>query len=220
MRRMERGGLFTIERAWARGHRRQRRKPPSAAALRAAAGSALIALACALAPPAGTAATPAPAGQHARVVLLRYSAPVPDAWQPQPPSSGFRLAQFRVPGSGGTADAEAIVFHFGQGQGGSAAANIARWASQFSAADGRPVVPKVETFTVERMPATLVELTGRYARGIGAGPVAQATPDQTLLATVVEAPEGNLIFQLHGPRATVEQHRAGFVAMVKGVKAR
>ena len=47
-----------------------------------------------------------------------------------------------------------------------------------------------------------------------------ARPGQTLLAAVVESPRGNLIFQLHGDRATVESHRSGFVAMVKGLHPR
>ena len=88
------------------------------------------------------------------------------------------------------------------------------------AADGRPVRPKVERFEAGGMPATLVELTGRYARQLGMSAGAEAKPGQTLLAAVVESPEGNLTFQLHGDQATVEQHRKGFVAMVKGLKRR
>jgi hypothetical protein len=43
-------------------------------------------------------------------------------------------------------------------------------------------------------------------------------PDQILLAAIVEAPEGNVIFQLHGDRATVEANRRAFVEMVRGWK--
>jgi hypothetical protein len=39
-----------------------------------------------------------------------------------------------------------------------------------------------------------------------------------LLAAIVEAPEGNVIFQLHGDRATVEANRRAFVEMVRGWK--
>jgi hypothetical protein len=150
-----------------------------------------------------------------RVTLLRYSAPVPAAWQPQPPTSQFRLAQFRVPAAPGAADAELVVFHFGAGQGGSAAANIARWSSQFTGADGATVQPKVESLRVGGLPATLAEFHGTYARALAGVPAAPRA-GQTLLAAIVEAPEGNVIFQLHGDRATVQANRAAFLAMLQG----
>lgn len=163
---------------------------------------------------AATAACTQPAQ---RIPLLRYSVPVPAQWQAQRPASSFRLAQFRVPAAAGAADAEVVVFHFGAGQGGSAAANIARWTSQVTGPDGRPASPKVETFQVGSVPVTLAELGGTYARALGGVPSAPR-PDQTLLAAVVEAPEGNVIFQLHGDRPTVDAHRAAFLAMVRGWK--
>jgi hypothetical protein len=152
-----------------------------------------------------------------RVTLLRYSVPVPAQWQAQQPASNFRLAQLRVPAAPGASDGEVVVFHFGAGQGGSAAANVARWTSQFAGADGKPVSPRTETFQVGGLPATLVELRGTYARGVG-GMAGAPKPDQMLLAAVVEAPEGNVIFQLHGDRATVEANRRAFVDMVRGWK--
>lgn len=150
-----------------------------------------------------------------RVNVLRYSVPVPAQWQAQPPASQFRLAQFRVPAAAGASDAEVVVFHFGAGQGGSAAANIARWSSQFADAEGKPVSPRTETFTAGKLPVTLVELSGTYARGMG-GMSGAPKPGQMLVAAIVEAPEGNVIFQLHGDRATVEANRRAFVEMVKG----
>jgi hypothetical protein len=156
-------------------------------------------------------------GTTERVTLLRYSVPVPAHWQAQPPASNFRLAQFRVPAAPGASDGEVVVFHFGAGQGGSAVANIARWSSQFTGGDGKPVNPKRETFSAGALPATLVELSGTYARGVG-GANGAPKPDQMLLAAVVEAPEGNVILQLHGDRATVEGNRRAFVEMVKGWK--
>ena len=149
-----------------------------------------------------------------------YTAPVPPDWQPVPPSSGFRVAQYRAPGAAAAGDGEVIVFFFGRGQGGSAAANIERWASQFSGPDGAAVRPRVETGVVHGMPVTTAELSGSYARGIGAGPVGAARQGQTLRAAVLESPDGNVIFQLHGDSGTVEHHRAGFDAMVRGFAPR
>jgi hypothetical protein len=112
-----------------------------------------------------------------------------------------------------------VVYHFGPGQGGSEAANIARWRSQFQGPDGGPVEPRVERFEVQGVPVTVVELTGAYARGVGIGPQGEALPDRTLLAAIVSGPEGNLYVQLHGPRAVVNRHREGFYALLHGLRA-
>ena len=165
--------------------------------------------------PAATA--PARAGA-ANVRLLDLTAPVPGAWVAQPPASTMRLAQFRVPGKSGQDDAECVVFYFGEGQGGSAEANIARWQGQFSTSDGKAVKALVRHFKVSGLPVTTAELTGTYARSLGMGPSGAPAPDQTLLASVLETPKGNLFFQLHGPRATVAVNREAFLTMLRGIK--
>jgi hypothetical protein len=149
-----------------------------------------------------------------RLKLLSYSVPVPARWQPQPPASNFRLAQFRVPAAAGAGDGEVVVFYFGAGQGGSAAANIQRWTSQFTTADGKPVTPRRDSFEVRGLPVTLVELQGSYARAVG-GVSSAPRPNQMLVAAVVETEQGNVILQLHGDRATVEENRPAFLHMVR-----
>ena len=130
----------------------------------------------------------------------------------------MRLAQFRVPGGPDQGDAEVIFFYFGQGQGGSVEANTARWQSQFTSPDGKPVKPNVGHLKISGMPVTTVELTGTYARGMGMGPAGAPQPDQTLLVAVLETAQGNLHIQMHGPRATVAANREAFLAMVRGIK--
>ena len=174
-----------------------------------AAALALAALAVAAQPPADA----------STLRVLKYAAPVPPSWRAQPPTSRFRAAQYVVPAAPGATDAELVVFYFGRGQGGSPAANAERWASQFSRADGQPVRPGIETFTLRDLAVTVVELNGSYARGIGVGPIGQPRPGQTLLAAVIETPEGNVIVQLHGDHATVNEHRAAFVALLRGFRA-
>jgi hypothetical protein len=151
------------------------------------------------------------------VALLGLTALVPPSWVSQPPASAMRLAQFRVPATAGSGDAECVVFYFGPGQGGSVEANIARWESQFSTPDGKPVKAVVRPLTVSGMPVTAVELAGRYARGVGMGPAGPREPDQTLLVAIVQTPRGNLFFQLHGPQATVAANQEAFWAMIRGI---
>jgi len=155
-------------------------------------------------------------GQTVKFASLGYGAPVPKQWQAVPPANNFRLAQYRVPGAGG--DAESIVFYFGKGQGGTVAANIQRWTSQFTTTDGKPVQPKTQVATVGELPMTTVELNGSYARGVGSGPQGDSRPNQTLLVAILETPQGNVTFQLHGPRETVAAHRKGFESMVRGFR--
>ena len=49
----------------------------------------------------------------------------------------MRVAQYRLPkAEGDTEDASLVLYYFGQGQGGSTAANIERWVGQMKQADG------------------------------------------------------------------------------------
>lgn len=167
----------------------------------------------------GLAGMPARAQQaqaRGAFAFLGYQAPVPNTWEPQVPGSSMRAAQYRVPAAARSSDGELIVFYFGKGQGGSVQANVARWTSQFSRPDGKPVTPRLTTFTSNGLPVTTVELNGSYARGVGTGPQGIARPDQTLLVAVIQAPEGNITIQLHGDAKTVAAHRKGFDAMVRG----
>ena len=149
--------------------------------------------------------------------FLSFTAPIPDTWVAEQPTSSMRLLQYQVPGPSAAEPAPFVVYFFGAGQGGSVDANIARWQSQFTSADGGPVEPRIERFTVGDMPVTLVELRGTYARSVGMGPGSEARSAQTLLAAVVETNAGSLYVQLHGAADVVEAGRKGFDAFVRGI---
>jgi hypothetical protein len=187
---------------------------------RAATLAALIACsACLIAVPMPAAAqAPAATFGDGQMKFLDYTAPLAKSWEPQPRSSEYRAAQFRAPAALGATDGEIVVFYFGKGQGGSVEANTARWASQFTTPEGRPVTPRIQKFKSSGIPVTMVELNGNYARGVGTGPQGAAKPNQTLLVAVIETPDGNVTLQLHGDRKTVEAHRKSFDNMVKGFR--
>jgi hypothetical protein len=173
----------------------------------------LLALWAAAAAPAAIAAE---GGQTVRLLDLESS--VGADWEAQQPTSMMRLLQYGIPGAGGDGVGTFVVYHFGIGQGGSIEANIERWQSQFSTADGGPVEPVVTTFKAGELPVTLVELKGSYARSLGIGQRVAAQPDQTLLAAVVETAQGNLFAQMHGPTASVAAQRAAFEAFLRGLR--
>ena len=173
-------------------------------------------------PPRALAATPPvksppPSSKTVSIRLLDWTAQIPTTWVSQQPASSMRLAQFRVPGKANSDDAELVVFYFGQGQGGSAEANIARWESQFSSATGKPIKATTQHSKVNGMPVTTAELTGSYARTLGMAPPGVPLADQTLLAAILETPKGNLFFQLHGPKAIVAANRDAFLSMVREI---
>lgn len=148
--------------------------------------------------------------------LVDWTVPVPKEWQPQPPSSNMRLAQFRAPAKAGPS--EVAVFYFGPGGGGPVQANIERWTSQFTSPQGAPVKPVVSTGRVAGMPVTRVTLNGQYARGVGMGQEGATLPNQTLRVAVIETPKGNITFQMWGPKDSVDANWSGFKAMVDGIR--
>ncbi len=162
--------------------------------------------------------TPARAGEPAPVRLLDLESVVDGAWEYEQPTSAMRLLQYRVTGVGDGNNASFVVYYFGPDQGGSKEANIERWTSQFSTAEGKPVEPVITTSKVGELPVTLVELRGSYARSLGMGQRVTAQPEQTLLAAIVETSQGNLFAQLHGPTATVGAARPAFEAFLSGLR--
>jgi hypothetical protein len=164
------------------------------------------------------AAAAAGAGDAVAVRFFGMESAVDGAWEQEQPTSTMRLLQYRVAGVGGAGNASFVVYFFGAGQGGSNAANIERWQSQFTTADGGPVEPVITTSKAGDLPVTLVELRGSYARSLGMGQRVDPQPDQTLLAAIVETPKGNLFAQLHGPTATVAPARGAFEGFLAGLK--
>src|SRR5262245_47749621 len=96
-------------------------------------------------------------------VGLRFGHPAD--WKRVPASSDVRAAQFVIPRAGAdTEDAEAILFFFGKGKGGSAQENLDRWYSQFQGSEGHPAKDDavVTIRTVHGLKVTSVDLAGTY----------------------------------------------------------
>ena len=153
-----------------------------------------------------------------RVDILDMSSVVPSSWKARPPSSSMRLLQFEISDE---EPAEMIVFYFGAGQGGGPQANIARWVSQFSPVNGKPVQPTVKNMrTTGGFEVTWVEIQGDYARGVGVGPIGDYKIDQMLIAAITQTPRGNLYIQFHGNRTTILEHRDEFRQFVLALEKR
>jgi hypothetical protein len=145
----------------------------------------------------------------------------PENWIAEKPDSAMRAAQFKLRGEAG--DASAVIFYFGTGQGGDAAANVQRWIGQFKN-PGDAAVPAVsETSATERdgMKITFVRVTGTYAPS-PMGPMAKPEPpieDASLRGYIIEgAPGGSVFVKVTGPTSTVDAHAEAIDAFVAGAK--
>ena len=146
----------------------------------------------------------------------------PADWKDQG-SRPMRAATYSVPAAAGDNEAgECVAFYFGEGQGGSADANIKRWEGQFADASGKPVkATNVKPGKIGGLRVTTLEVAGTYS-GMG-GPMVQTKtikPGYRLLGAIVEAPGGNVFFKFTGPEKTVAAHRQAFERMIASIKPR
>jgi hypothetical protein len=146
---------------------------------------------------------------------LRYK--IPAGWVEEQRSSSMRVAQYKLPRTDtDTEDASLVLYYFGKGQGGTASANVERWASQMQQADGSKAKITEESFTANGLKVTTVDGAGTY--------VAETAPGSgeflnkagfRLRAAVVETPNGSYYVKLVGPEKTVTHWNEAFVAYLK-----
>jgi hypothetical protein len=135
----------------------------------------------------------------------------------------MRKAQLRLPGAGGAADAELVIYNFGSTPeaGGSVASNFDRWCNQFVQADGRDpkeVAARREA-QVGGMAVYTIEISGRYVAAVRPGsPEKHDKPDHRMLGSVIISPEGKYFLKLLGPSSTVEEHAARYDGFLHSLK--
>ncbi len=145
---------------------------------------------------------------------IRWAAPA--SWKAQAPRP-MRAATYTVPpANGDTEVAECAVYYFGQGEGGTADANLKRWIGQIEQAEGDP---KTDHLTVRGLKVATLDLAGTYIGG--GGPMARTVvkkPHYRLLGAIVEAPQGPVFFKFTGPQKTIAANQKSFDAMVRGIQ--
>jgi hypothetical protein len=149
---------------------------------------------------------------------------VPADWQEEPTAGSFRLKQFRLAPIGDEkANAEVVIFYFGEGQGGSAEDNVKRWKGLFAAPEGKKIddVTKVEKMKVVDVPVTYVDIHGTHlARFPPFDPKAKITPrpNYRMVGVVFESKKGPYFIRMLGPEGTVAHYKKGFDEWLKGFK--
>ncbi len=141
---------------------------------------------------------------------------MPADWISEPPSSGMRLAQAKIPGPAGSG--QLTVFYFGPGGGGGLESNLSRWIGQVEIDAGTsPSREEFDTATGYRV--TWIEVEGTIKPStMGMGPSAPQAGSR-MLAAVVEGPEGPWYFKATGPAETLASQRAAFLDMLRSVVA-
>jgi hypothetical protein len=163
----------------------------------------------------GTVPTVTADGQH---IVGPLALKIPPAWKAEPTTSGMRAAQWKVPAAKGGEAAELVAFYFGPNGAGTVAENIQRWAEQFDV-NGKPAQVKKSTRTIAGVPATLVELEGRFVAAMTPGADAKHDkPDHMMLGVIIETKDGPYYYKLTGPKATVQGVRAQFASMVAEIQ--
>jgi len=144
---------------------------------------------------------------------------VPSGWVEEERSSSMRVAQYRLPKApGDTEDASLVLYFFGQGQGGSTAANIERWVGQMKQADGGASKDKAKEEHLETngLKVVTVDVSGTYVAETTPGSgTFHNKPGYRLRAAVVETPKGSYFVKLVGPEKTVTQWNDSFMSYIR-----
>ena len=144
---------------------------------------------------------------------------VPAGWVEEERSSSMRVAQYRLPkAEGDTEDASLVLYYFGQGQGGSTAANVERWVGQMKQEDGSASKDKAkeEKFEANGLKVATVDVSGTYVAETtpGSGTL-HNKPGYRLRAAVVETPKGSYFVKLVGPEKTVSHWNDSFLTYLR-----
>jgi hypothetical protein len=140
---------------------------------------------------------------------------VPDGWAYSAPTSNMRLGQWKA------GDAEMVLYYFGgDGQGGTADQNVARWVDQWQNDKGEKARAKIDKKTVGAVTVTRVEVAGRYVAAVRPGAEEKFDkPKHAMLAAVIDSPGGPHFIKLIGPEKTIAKETKAFDRMIASIKA-
>jgi len=157
-----------------------------------------------------------------RLGMGPFSLAPPAGWTTKPTTSNMRVANFVLPAQPG-AEAELIIYYFGESGAGSIEDNLDRWLGQFQQPDGKSSrdAAKIEKTKFGGQDATYVSVTGRYvAQAMPGATQAVDKTDQALLGAIVSSPSGPYYFKLVGAKKTLDANAKAFRAMLDSLKIR
>jgi hypothetical protein len=134
----------------------------------------------------------------------------------------MRVAQYKLPKvAGDEDDASLVIYYFGQGQGGTAAANIERWVNQMQQPDGGPSKDRAKqsTQTINGLKVETVDISGTYTAEMAPGSgTFNNKPNFRMKAAVIETPKGSYFIKLVGPEKTINNQDQPFATFLKSLE--
>jgi hypothetical protein len=93
---------------------------------------------------------------------------------------------------------------------------IRRWSSQFTDADGRWATPKVEERTINGLPTTVIDTSGRYFPGWNTGWNKDASRDtpERMLGAVIRTRTGQIAVKFVGPPKTIAANKGAWESLL------
>ena len=167
----------------------------------------------------GTAISQSPNNKNSTGTLT-FTAP--SDWISEKTTSSMRVAQYKLPKVvGDEDDASLVIYYFGQGQGGTAAANIERWVNQMQQPDGGPSKDsaKQSTQTINGLKVETVDISGTYTAEMAPGSgTFNNKPNFRMKAAVIETPKGSYFIKLVGPEKTINNQDQPFATFLKSLE--
>jgi hypothetical protein len=143
----------------------------------------------------------------------------PGAWKSIPTRSMMRKAQLQAePISGDDYPALLVVYVF-PGGAGSVEANLKRWQSQFTDADGKP--PKIESKTLKgkNTEVTRAETAGHYKPSSFPGVAPEPERDNArMFVAVVTTDKAGYFLKMVGPDKTMASIRSAFDELISSIE--
>lgn len=159
-----------------------------------------------------------------QVSIDGLSSRAPADWKEVETNKQFRYKEFQLPRQGDDkADAELIIFYFGEGGGGGIADNLKRWKGMFQAPAGKSIedVSKVEKLKIGNVEATYLDVQGTYLYKFPPfDPNAKITKKENFrrLGVVFASEKGPYFITVTGPAKTVESQKKSFDEWLKAFK--
>ena len=167
----------------------------------------------------GTATSQTPNTQNS-TGNLTFTAP--SDWVSEKATSSMRVAQYKLPKvAGDEDDGSLVIYYFGQGQGGTAAANIDRWVNQMQQPDGGSSKDRAKqnTQTINGLKVETVDISGTYTAEMAPGSgTFNNKPNFRMRAAVVETPKGSYFIKLVGPEKTINNQDQPFATFLKSLE--
>ena len=146
----------------------------------------------------------------------------PSDWVSEKTTSSMRVAQYKLPKvAGDEDDGSLVIYYFGQGQGGTAAANIDRWINQMQQPAGGSSKDRAKqnTQTINGLKVATVDISGTYTAEMAPGSgTFNNKPNFRMRAAVVETPKGSYFIKLVGPEKTINNQDQPFATFLKSLE--